>query len=136
MRDATEYKAMPNAPRLPPHRGAELAPLMFWQSPVPPGLDAGTFPGPPIAVYLNHGRWVAECPDCNGAQLASYTDHRFLCNECANITVAGMWRATIWPPNRVEIETALTSRRPANQNWHPGETADDLKRENLTRGPK
>lgn len=96
-------------------------------------IRAGTNPGPDTAIsaYVNHGRWIAECPDCKNAQLACKTDHRFLCNECGNVAVDNLWRAVIWPANVEGIESMLESRPRVNQNWVPGEHGADLGTDNL-----
>lgn len=134
MHDSASYAAMPSAPRLPPERGAELAPRMFWMAPTTPMFDADVAPDSPLLVYLNHGRWIAECPDCHGAQLACWTDHRFMCNECGNVTVGGLWRATVWPADRAGIEAVCSQRPEINQNWLPGETVAALKAESAAHG--
>lgn len=134
MRDAATYAAMINAPRLPSERSAELAPRMFWLAPTAPAFTADVSPGSPLVVYLNHGRWVVECPDCHGAQLACWTDRRFLCNECGNIAVTGLWRAIAWPADREAIEAVLALRPEVNQNWLPGETVAALKAESAAHG--
>lgn len=136
MQDATKFAAG----GLPPGRGAEWihhylrerAPRDLPPPPVWEHLGNGV--GPPetaIHAYVNHGRWIAECPDCHGAQLACRTDHRFLCNECGNVAVDNKWRRVVWPLDAAEIEAALTGRPRANQNWNPGETVEDL----LVEGP-
>lgn len=127
MRDATFYGTIPG-------RGqAEVGPRRFWQA-HDPYSPVNKVLGDAVPVVLNQGRWIACCPDCNGAQLASQTDQRFLCNECANIANGGAWRPTAWPPDRPAIEAALDRRQPANQNWVPGETVADLLAENAANG--
>jgi hypothetical protein len=118
---------------LPP---AAAVPAQFWLSPVPLNFRAATSPEPPLKVYLNHGRWIAECPDCHGAQLACFDDQRFMCNECGNVAVGNLWRAIEWPTNRSAIEDAVISRQEKNQNWLPGQTPDDLKQESDSHVPK
>lgn len=92
-------------------------------------LEAGTHPAAGVSVFVNHGRWVAECPDCKNAQLACRTDHRFLCNNCGNVTIQGLWRSVLWPADIAGIEAALASRPIVNQNWETGQTVEDLKAE-------
>jgi len=87
-----------------------------------------------LKVELNHGRWVVECPDCHGAQLACFDDHRFMCNECGNVAVGNLWRAIEWPANRAAIEDAVIGRPEANQNWLPVETVADLQRQSAAYG--
>lgn len=96
-------------------------------------LDADTNPDPAteINAYVNHGRWIAECPDCCNAQLACKTDPRFLCNECGNVAVGKLWRTVLFPPNTTGIEALLQNRPVANQNWVPGETPAQLATDNL-----
>lgn len=129
MRDASQDRIA----EIPPDRGAEWAPRRTWQAPVSleERIFASTVPaaGEEVQVYGNHGRWVVECPDCGGAQLACRTDHRFMCNECANIAVGGLWRPVVWPDNVQAIEAEMESRPEKNQNWLPGETLEQLRDE-------
>lgn len=124
MRDATDFAAG----GVHPARGAEWI-HHYLRTGV--NLEKGIAPFASIAVYINHGRWIAECPDCHGAQLACRTDHRFLCNDCGNIAVEGLWRPVDWPANPGAIEEALDMRPLANQNWVPGQTVDDLLAEEI-----
>lgn len=125
LRDASFHGRVPGLP------AAASVPAQFWQSPVPLNVRAATSPEPPLKVYLDHGRWIAECPDCHGAQLACFDDPRFMCNECGNVAVGNLWRAIEWPGNRPALEAVLEGRQEKNQNWLPGETVDDLKQESL-----
>lgn len=94
-----------------------------------PAIRASAFVGD-IAVRVNHGRWIVDCPveGCSAAQLASDTDHRFVCVECA----AGPYRV-VWPEEREAIEQVLEGRPQPARNWEPGETVDDLHAENEVR---
>jgi hypothetical protein len=87
-----------------------------------------------LPVRVNHGRWVVDCPVCLSAQLASFTEQRFLCAECGNVSVGGKWLSIVWPPDAVAIENALVIRPTENRNWLPGETVADLRRENTGHG--
>jgi hypothetical protein len=82
------------------------------------------------------GRWVVRCPFCPGAQLADpERTTRFLCVDCLNEAVGGQWVAVEWPPEPEDIEEVLEVRPdPDTQNWLPGETVEDLLRENSERG--
>jgi hypothetical protein len=84
-----------------------------------------------IEAVVNHGRWLVICPDCRGAQLATPTDHRFMCCNCGNTAVDGLWRPVAWPDEAETIAFRL-HERDVNwlQNWSPGETAADLDAEN------
>lgn len=129
MRDASHYA--PAAPGIPASQGAAWAPALFWQAPVSfADSGRGIALAEPLPVTANHGRWVVECPDCAGAQLACATDHRFLCNYCGNTAVDGAWRRIAWPQDRNEIEEALAVRPQPNRNWSPAQTVADLLAEN------
>lgn len=97
-------------------------------------LAAGIATTPPIPVYANHGRWVVDCPDCSNAQLACRTDKRFMCNECGNVGVSGLWRRVDWPKDDEAIEAELHRRSLANQNWTPRLNLNELKAESLAHG--
>lgn len=90
-----------------------------------------------VTAYINHGRWVVECPDCRSAQAGSPADPRFFCIECRNGWVAGRWLKVEYPagPRRADIEEALL-RRPMsrNRNWYPHESVGDLRKQNVANG--
>lgn len=134
LRDASHYRTCAGAQALKKAPGAVVGPALFWLCPTPPRFDVKTSKEPPLQVYLNHGRWVVDCPDCNGAQLACEEDPRFMCNECGNVAAGGLWRAIEWPTGRPGIETTVTRRRFVHQNWLPGQTIEDLEAETLIMG--
>ena len=125
MQDATAY----GVSGIPAARGAEWVHHSLRRSLAP--LSAATHPEATIPAYVNHGRWVADCPDCNNAQLACKTDHRFLCDECGNVVIGRLWRPVEWPADVQRIENLLTERPVANQNWVPGENLPLLAIDNL-----
>jgi len=86
-----------------------------------------TFKGETVTAYLNHGRWVADCP-CNGAELVT-PGETMLCGSCGAEHKVGFPTKK----QRGEIETLLAKRNPPNQNWH-GETVDELLAENIEHG--
>jgi hypothetical protein len=99
-----------------------------------PGADLDGMAG--VAAYVNHGRWVADCPSegCGGAlelaQLAS-----FLCPACLNAGSGHQWQPVRWPPEQPDIEAVLGVRPLlSNRNWRPGESIADLERENAENG--
>lgn len=124
MRDASDYVV----PGLEEHPQANVAGYRFWQAPLPFRPDAKSA-GEPIAVFANEGRWIAECPDCRGAQLASHADPRFMCVCCANVDNGGAFRPLHWPRNRAALEEVLHERPMVNQNWTPGETVSVIRAE-------
>jgi hypothetical protein len=82
-------------------------------------------------AYVNAGRWVVGCPfpGCNSAQMASFTDRRFFCCDCANAAVGGQWVEVVWPANHTEVENWVASRPFDVRHWFPGETAEDIRRQ-------
>lgn len=90
----------------------------------------------PLGVRVEHGRWLVDCPDCNGAQFASRKDLRFWCVDCRNAAVGGLWRRVAWPDDAEQAEQVLAARPlQATRNWRPGrEALDDLARENQAHG--
>jgi len=116
---------------IPPERGAEWVHYNLPARSRTP-LNVGVNPEATVPAYLNHARWVVDCPDCHNAQLACRTDHRFLCNECGNIAVGKLWRPVEWPNNVAAIESMLNGRPRENQNWEPGEQVVMLAIDNLT----
>lgn len=112
---------------------ATTAPTRWWQAPRALAEAMGAELGPAelaIDATANQGRWVVECPDCCGAQLATREDPRFMCNVCANVAVGGFWRPVTWPADVAAITDVLDQRPVVNQNWQPTETLESLQDEN------
>lgn len=82
--------------------------------------------GQTVAAYLNHGRWLADCP-CNGAELVA-PDLPMVCGSC------GAEHQVVFPTDRERIETILNKRPVLNQNWLPDETVGELEAQNIERG--
>lgn len=132
MRDASDYRTTATKMQIswphPDERLAELAPVLFAQVPLDPDAVTG---GDAVHVTGNHGRWVVECPDCHGAQLAHHADPRFLCTDCGNAGNGGKYRPVVWPKNHREISAVLDLRSGvATRHWLPGESVAELKAEN------
>ena len=93
---------------------------------------------PATFAYVNHGRWLVDCPFCGSTQIAAKSDRRFLCagaDGCANAQVGGAYIPVVWPKDADRIEAELLQRpTPNNRNWMPGETVKDLRRENAEHG--
>ena len=78
-----------------------------------------------VLARVNYGRWIADCPDCAGAELVE-PGKLFSCRSCGAEP-----RRVVFPDERGEIEELLLARPMAeNRNWEPGETLADLRREN------
>lgn len=106
-------------------------------------------PGP-VAVRVNWGRWLADCPAC-GSALAVEPGSRVLGapvwehDGAAWVRVGfreGCWDCgartdLVWPDGAfVDGVERLLAMRPHAQtrNWQPGETLHDLLRENAAHG--
>lgn len=96
-------------------------------------------------VYMNHGRWVVDCPrdECDWAYAATTADgkprYQAACAGGPDLFGHGWVRGCgcridlAWPPldAAMEIERVLFARaRPVNRNWRHPETVDGLSREN------
>lgn len=83
-----------------------------------------------VEARIEHGRWIACCPNCRTGSRTHPEWGLGCCGECGCI-----FRRVTFPPNVAEIERVLL-RRPLRwtQNWLPGETLADLERENANHG--
>jgi hypothetical protein len=97
-----------------------------------------------VAVaYLNHGRWVADCPrpGCANAEMAGLDGKGhpgglgdwFRCRPEEG--GCGLRCEVIWPGNVEDIEALVIPRPlPATRNWNPGQSLHELLAENLEHG--
>ncbi len=83
-----------------------------------------------VPARVNHGRWLADCPYCAGAELVE-TNEVFYCFSCGMEKNGSHPAAVTFPANRAEIERVLELREIDNQNWFPSESVDDLTIENI-----
>ncbi len=83
-----------------------------------------------IKARMNHGRWLADCPDCNGAELV-LPGQKFICQSGEHAPVA---HEVEFPADFVLINAAVSRRPVQNRNWQPGETVAQLLQENLAHG--
>jgi hypothetical protein len=95
----------------------------------------------PTLAFINHGRWVALCPekDCAGQEVVDPLDPVFMCLSCGNVgnSHGGMIRfhPVKFPKDRYAIEEVLLKRKAINRNWNSDkETLDDLIKENKEYG--
>ena len=81
-------------------------------------------------AYLNHGRWVLDCPHgCGEAWLlADIAEVDFSCTLCG-LPVSGTTEN-----HATEIDRAVSGRSMNNRNWYPGETLEMLRLENARHG--
>lgn len=87
--------------------------------------------GEPLSAEINFGRWIVRCPYCSGAEIADKEDAVFMCLSCFNEENGGHFRPVSFPADSDSIESLLSGRREAHQNWTPGESLEDLKEETL-----
>jgi hypothetical protein len=84
----------------------------------------------PKQVFINHGRWVIRC-DCDNGVVTPppQPDAQAICPSCGTI-----WTTLVFPDDADVVEATLTERPfKKNQNWEPGESVNDLQRENVER---
>lgn len=87
-------------------------------------------------AYVNHGRWVADCPTlgCGGAILLLPPPAGFLCGTCFNAEIGGAYRVVDWPADedRSRLEEALRARPlPVHMNWTRDEAVEAIEAENV-----
>ena len=93
-----------------------------------------------IVARVNHGRWIADCPYCGGAELADATEPDFGWLRRGNPggnkenIGDGLVMPIDFPAQIRGIEKALSARPELNRNWEPHETVGDLHKENRDHG--
>lgn len=87
-----------------------------------------------VRARLEHGRWVADCPACNGAEVVSRAAREFFCLSCGNAQNGGQPMRAVFPRDRAKIEAALEVRQAPNQHWRPGDTVEELRAMNRAHG--
>ena len=86
----------------------------------------------PQGLEIRQGNWLAICA-CNGAEYG-WEEGFFVCLSCFNAAAGHKLLRTVFPAEREEIENILELRPLPNRNWRPGETLEDLRRENIDHG--
>lgn len=88
-----------------------------------------------VHAYVNHNRWIVDCPDCRAAVYIWLDAPAMLCSECWNASIGGKYRRVILPKDVAGIAAALMERPlPQNRNWRPGETVAMLRADNQQHG--
>jgi len=82
----------------------------------------------PLQAWVTNGRWSITCP-CGGGEFA-WEEGWAICHSCYNGYMGHKYRRVVFPDNRKEIESLLLMRPLQKREWHPGETLEDLQREN------
>ncbi|XTZ17041.1 hypothetical protein ACQSSU_06590 [Micromonospora echinospora] len=68
------------------------------------------------AAYVNHGRWIADCPrlHCGNAEKLTPRQTTLHCSNCLLLSEVA------WPPDPDRIWAALEARPvPQTRNWAP-----------------
>jgi hypothetical protein len=122
---------------------------------------AGEPKGKPVNAEINFGQWIARCPDCKGAEAVDPNEPIFYCFSCGNFTNGGHPRPVNFPPEKerkaiekeilkrpvkvgmgthyierltMAIPVVMTKEGLLSRSWMPGETLDEIKRQNKTGG--
>lgn len=69
----------------------------------------------PVVAYVNHGRWLADCPACGNGMAASREWNLALC-ICG---CGAIYAAVVFPPDADAIEHELVDLPVVEQNWQP-----------------
>lgn len=81
-----------------------------------------------LGGYINHGRWIADCPSCNNGIECAPVFPFGLCLGCGNAY------EVVYPSvgDRTRAEAALVIRPHEARNWFPDrEAPNDLELENI-----
>lgn len=88
-----------------------------------------------LYARVNWSRWIVDCPFCKAAQDASRAKPIFWCVECDMLQNEYAPMTVAFPLDADEIERVLMQRHnPKSRNWTPGETLNDLIKENRDYG--
>jgi hypothetical protein len=99
------------------------------------GFPFSLHPDGAVKAEINHGRWLARCPFCSGAEEADPGEPIFYCLSCGNADNGGHIMMVMFPDDRDKIESVLLARfNIGTRNWTPGESLQDLVKENKEHG--
>ena len=93
-----------------------------------------------IKARINHGRLIADCPNCSGAEFAALGMLFYCSSEFGgpdgwkNAKAAGKVFDVEFPDELPDILNILLVRPIENRNWEPGETVEFLVAENIEHG--
>ena len=87
-----------------------------------------------VLPEINHGRWIARCSICGGAEEVAPQEPVFYCLSCGNMNNEGHPMRVVFPEHAKEIEGVLLSRQIENRNYLHSESVSDLLRENREHG--
>lgn len=90
-----------------------------------------------VNAYVNHGRWLVDCPQCNTGWLVRRDTPLMLFDAKARPAPrckCGYELTPLFPVDYEAINEALAERRHAvNRNWYPHEDVIDLLAQTLER---
>lgn len=81
-----------------------------------------------VYAHVSDGRWVANCPQCNGGIACWDENPHGCCLDCGHVY------SVRWPEGYKEAELILGTRpNPFNRHWHPhlGETLEAIRVETI-----
>ncbi len=85
-----------------------------------------------VYAYVNHGRWVADCPLGCGCAAIVQPGQPFDCrSRGGGFCCDALGSPVVCPPDALAIEHVLAGRPTPNRNWYVGETVDALRAENV-----
>lgn len=84
-----------------------------------------------VHMYVNRGRWVADCPECRAGVS---TGRRWTEARCFGCGAVYAGPQVVWPPDFDALERALLERFPVNRNTVPGETLGQVVADNWAHG--
>ena len=88
----------------------------------------------PREAYVDGGNWFVKC-ECGGCEFVDPKDLVTICCGCWHSGDGHRFRRVVLPENRAAIEAALLRRPdPVTRGWNPGQTVEDLERENHEHG--
>lgn len=112
-----------------PHEELAARTAPIGDSTLPSGKIAR---GPKAVARVNSGRWIVDCPFCEGAELWNPETDIFFCCSCRNADAEGAYLRVQIPDAAIRsmVEEHLVRERPLKaRHWEPGETLDDLRRQ-------
>ncbi len=114
-------------------------------------MDFSTLGAGNVNARIWQGHWIADCPNCDGAEFVDPEEPIFFCWGCGNRAQKGKIYNVVFPDNREEIEKKTLERpviakfglddlsvaegalpaisvdgKGLSRSWVPGETLDDL----------
>lgn len=83
----------------------------------------------PVLMYVNHGNWVGDCPECKAGVSAGRGWTTAACFGCGAV-----FSRVVWPAHVAAIEAVLLKRLPPNRNCAHDESPAHLMADNVRHG--